>query len=260
MACAAGLVCAVIWLGPGPGGAARPVRAAPRAALKVMPLGDSITSGTADWASYRCPLYRALLAAGLPVDFVGSIHGQLDSSTPPPAACQTNFDWNHEGHSGYRIDDILNGVAGRPGSLLSWATAAQPDVVLIHLGTNDLIQNKSVAGTVAQMGQVIDTLRAANPRVRILLAQIIPMRWQGVTYATVAQFNAALPALAVGRFQPFSPIRLVDQYTGFDVVADTHEGIHPNAGGEQKMTVRWLAAFTEIIKPVKWVFVPAVWK
>ncbi len=248
-----GLVVCLGWLGQGQGRA----QAAPPA-LRVLPLGDSVTSGTDAWASYRCPLYRALTAAGVAVDFVGSIHGQLDNTQPPPPACQNQFDWDHEGHSGYRVDDILDGVAGRPGNLQSWAAAAHPDVVLIHLGTNDLMQNESVDSTVAELGRVIDGLRAANPRVKLLLAQIIPVRWNGITLASVPQLNAALPALVAAKARPFSPILLVDQYTGFDVIADTHDGVHPNSGGEQKMTARWLAAFNQITRPAVTIFVPAI--
>ncbi|MCB0195217.1 MAG: hypothetical protein KDJ65_24930, partial [Anaerolineae bacterium] len=44
-----------------------------------------------------------------------------------------------------------------------------------------------------------------------------------------------------------SPVIVVDQYSGFDVNADTHDGTHPNISGEQKMAQKWLDALTSIL-------------
>jgi hypothetical protein len=33
---------------------------------------------------------------------------------------------------------------------------------------------------------------------------------------------------------------IVDQYTGFDPIADNYDNFHPNAGGETKMADKWL--------------------
>ena len=123
-----------------------PVRAA-ITQLKIMPLGDSITAGTDAsytdllFTSYRCELYKKLIAAGYSFDFVGSVHGQWGNTgrtlLPPPGYC-TWGDYDEEGHSGFKVDNILAGAGSWPGNLLSWATAAQPDIVLVHLGTVDL--------------------------------------------------------------------------------------------------------------------------
>jgi lysophospholipase L1-like esterase len=234
--------------------AARPAQAETLAALKVMPLGDSITSGTDAWASYRCLLYRDLVARGYNVDFIGSIHGQLRDDQPPPEECRDNFDWDHEGHSGYRVDDILPLLPG-------WLSANRPDIVLLHLGTVDFISGESGDSTLSGISQVIDQLRAANPRVKILLAQIVPARWAGTAYdAAIAEYNARLPALAASKAQPYSPILIVDQFTGFDPASgsDTHDGVHPNASGEQKIAARWRPAFEQIVKIEHWQFLPMI--
>ena len=93
--------------------------------IKVMPLGDSITSGTNAWASYRCALYQNLTSAGYSVDFVGSVHGQWGNSKAnltPPNTCSM-LDWDQEGHSGWAIYHILNGV---PGSQMSSRMVGRP--------------------------------------------------------------------------------------------------------------------------------------
>jgi len=39
---------------------------------------------------------------------------------------------------------------------------------------------------------------------------------------------------------------VVDQSAGFDPVADTRDGIHPNATGEEKMAAAWHAALLRV--------------
>jgi lysophospholipase L1-like esterase len=144
----------------------------------------------------------------------------------PPA--NSDFDMDHEGHSGWRADEIVAHIQ-------AWAAAASPDVVLLHIGTNDLRQGQSVASTVTDIGAIIDTLRTVNPRIRILLAQLIAQTGG----ALISSLNAALPALAAGKDRPESPIVLVDQYTGFDPSSMTYDGTHPNDIGDSRMADRW---------------------
>ena len=46
-----------------------------------------------------------------------------------------------------------------------------------------------------------------------------------------------------------SRIVLVDQYAGFSATADTKDGLHPNAQGEQKMAARWYDALRTVLSP-----------
>jgi hypothetical protein len=246
---------------------ALPARAV-NAPIKVMPLGDSITSGTDTMASYRCELHKSLVAAGYSVDFVGSVHGQWGTGTSsdhnftPPSYCDM-VDWDEEGHSGWAIYNILSGAPAWPGNLQSWANAAVPDVVLIHLGTVNFINTSpapNVNAAILQMGEVIDTLRAANPRVKILLAQIIPSLLNSTTINLIPQFNSYLPWLVGIKAKPCSPILLVDMYTGFDQAnfyADDGLHTHPNPAGEEWMAARWKTAFDKIMKTTC-IFVPSV--
>ena len=105
---------------------------------------------------------------------------------------------------------------------------------------------------------MIDTLQAANPRVKILLAQITPSKANSSTLSMIPLYNARIPALAASKARPDAPIVLVDQYTGFDASADTHDGTHPNASGEAKMAAKWKAGFDQIMKPRFKIFIPNV--
>ncbi|MBS2964878.1 GDSL family lipase, partial [Actinocrinis puniceicyclus] len=64
--------------------------------VRVMPLGDSITDGNQTPGGYRIGLWQRFVSAGYKVDFVGSLFN----------GPSTLGDHDHEGHSGWRIDQI----------------------------------------------------------------------------------------------------------------------------------------------------------
>ena len=134
------------------------------AVTRIMPLGDSITEGHASGEprqdfkeSYRLDLWDQLVNAGYDVDFVGSLNA--GSSIP-------DFDPDHEGHPGWSDDDILNGRPGE-GKLTDWLNTFQPDIILLHIGTNDL--DSSPDGVEA----ILDEIDAFSPNVWVVLALII---------------------------------------------------------------------------------------
>ena len=201
------------------------------ATAKIMALGDSITASSQGQYSYRYFLWHLLLDKGYGVDFVGSQHGVSNGAPANP-----DFDMDHEGHAGWRADQILTQVQG-------WATAASPDFVLIHVGTNDLCQGQIPESTVVDVGAIIDVLRTVNPKVEILLAQIIASAFG----CQISAFNAQLPALVSAKTSADSPIVLVDQYSGFDPATMTWDGLHPNAQGESQMADRWFAKLAPLL-------------
>src|SRR5690349_12885605 len=70
--------------------------------VRVMPLGDSITDGFNVPGGYRVGLWQRLVSGGFSVDFVGTgFNG--------PASLG---DHDHEGHSGFRIDQIDASIVG----------------------------------------------------------------------------------------------------------------------------------------------------
>jgi lysophospholipase L1-like esterase len=205
----------------------------PERVIRIMPLGDSITQGAAGRDSYRRPLWRQLTAAGLCVDFVGSLRS---NHLGPPL--HGDFDQDHEGHWGWRADQVLARID-------RWAERQRPHVVLIHLGTNDIGHRQAVGETVSELAAIIAVLRRHNPEVTVLLARIIPVAFPEAR-ARIATFNAAVAELALETTTPCSPVVAVDHFTGFDAAADTYDGVHPNAAGERKMAERWAEALFRI--------------
>src|SRR5688572_14129863 len=208
-------------------------------AVKIMALGDSITEGFQGHASYRFWLAKRLDLAGYDVDFVGSRTGVLTPGAPneqgPPL--YTDFDQGHEGHSGWRTDQILDRID-------EWAPQFAPDVVLLHLGTNDMLQSHTVQETIQRLGQIIDTVRVSRPNVKIAMAKIIPSR---VLNNNIIALNNQIPGVVSAKNTAQSPVVLVDQFAGYDAFADNYDEYHPNPRGERKMTAKWLPALTNLL-------------
>jgi lysophospholipase L1-like esterase len=200
------------------------------AGVRVMPLGDSITYGSRAPGGYRLELWARLSRDGAAIDFVGS---RQDG----PASLG---DRDHEGHSGWRIDEVADAVEG-------WLAQQQPEIVLLMIGTNDVLQNHAVAGAPARLGALLDRITAKVPRARVLVATLPPLgkpAWQ----AQVNAFNGALPGVVEARARAGARVQLVDVARGM-TAADLADGIHPNAGGYAKLAAAWYAALRPLLTP-----------
>jgi cellulase/cellobiase CelA1 len=208
---------------------AQPVAAA--APVRIMPLGDSITAGPGCW---RALLWDRLQQNGYTnIDFVGTQTG---------GGCSVPHDGDHEGHGGYSATGIAD-----QNQLPPWLAATRPDIVLMHLGTNDLWGGTISTETIlAAYSKLVDQMRASNPAMKILVAQIIPMQPANCTGCAqrVVALNNAIPGWAAGKTTAQSPIVVVDQWTGFNTATDTNDGVHPIDSGFQKMASRWYPAVT----------------
>ncbi len=199
----------------------------------ILPLGDSITQGNTQNNSYRRPLWHTLVDAGYSVDFVGSL--TRNNGGPPPNA---DFDLDHEGHWGWRADQLLASLPG-------WLGGYTPDIVMMHVGSNDAFQGQSTASTVAEIESIIDALRVDNRNVTILLAQLIPAADSGRN-RRVNEFNAEVPGIVSRKTQIQSPVILVDQNSGF-LLSDLRDGVHPTLAGQQKMAAKWFETLETVL-------------
>jgi lysophospholipase L1-like esterase len=198
-----------------------------------MPTGDSITEGADGDATYRYFLWHALVNAGYSVDLVGSMSGVRNGLPKYP-----DFDQNHEGHSGWRADRMANAVT-------NWATWSTPDIVLLHAGTNDLIQAQTVASTIVDLTNIVKRMRNVNPQTTFLIAQIIPI--VGLE-AQVQDFNREIAQLAAVMNKDNSRVVAVDLFTDFDPALDLKsDGIHPTETGFQKMASHWVEAVSPFL-------------
>jgi hypothetical protein len=223
---------------------------------KILPLGNSITKGKPEDPGYRYPLYEQLTDAYIDFTYVGSLSSpSMQGSSPGnclenPRSIPELF---HEGHGGWRSDEILNGKpASDPGKLADWLQAYTADVVLMHVGTNDMFQNRSVNHVLDRFREIVQLLRQDNPRVIILMATLIPAdpATVGTTEAAnIGRLNAAIPGLVQELTTTNSPVLLVDQQADFDPTpgADTFDGIHTNARGSKKMANKWFKVLQTVL-------------
>jgi lysophospholipase L1-like esterase len=207
--------------------AANPAAAESNGGVRVMPLGDSITEGTQVPGGYRIGLWQRLTAGGYRVDLVGS---QFNG----PAALG---DHDHEGHPGWRIDQIDANIAG-------WLTATTPHTVLLHIGTNDVLQNYNLSTAPSRLSTLIDHITAGAPTAEVFVATIIPLS-SASQEAAARTFNAAIPGIVQGKAAAGKHVHLVDMHAAL-TAADLIDGIHPTAAGYDKMAAAWYAALRTV--------------
>jgi lysophospholipase L1-like esterase len=130
--------------------------------LKVTPLGDSITFGTRDprYGGYRNQLGTLLTTDGYSIDFVGS--RQSGNGVIP--------DPDNEGHPGWTIPQIKNGIDSN-----RWLETYRPDIILLHIGTNDLREGDA-ASAPGNLSTLLDDILMRLPQTHVIVAQIIPFR------------------------------------------------------------------------------------
>jgi len=192
--------------------------------VRVMPLGDSITDGFNVPGGYRINLWQRLLGAGFTVDFVGSgFNGPAELG-----------DHDHEGHSGWRIDQI-------DANIVAWLRATSPHTVLLHIGTNDMIQNLDIANAPARLAGLVDHILASAPGVELFVAQIVPAS-DATVESRIQAFNAAVPGVVQSKGPHVHVLNMHSVVT----TADLADGIHPGAAGYAKMAAAWFAALQSV--------------
>jgi len=225
------------------------------AATRFMPTGDSITQGTrsSDDLGFRPRLYTLLNGAGS-YDFVGP------SGTSP-----------HEGYfdGALRVEAFL---AGGSHDLEPVIVNYDPEVVAIHLGTNDVNSfpgpyapwstNHTTPTTNASgdLGALVDYALAANAGGvnRVVVSRIVPI---GGRDEHIAEFNREVVRMVLDYRNGAvtgnpEPVTLADHYRHFLANPDLFTGgandwmydaLHPNDAGYDEMANVYYAAVREAL-------------
>lgn len=159
--------------------------AAQNATLRYMPFGDSIT----EIICWRAKLWEKLKTTEWgTVDWVGS--GKTENN------CRdTTYDRDNEGHSGFLAINIANSK-----QLVGWLNTNPADVITMHLGTNDIVQqNKPVDQIIAAFTTLVGNMRDSNPKMKIVVSGC---RTPTPT-STPAPGGAPISLFPVDRFYPF---------------------------------------------------------
>ncbi|NES94431.1 MAG: GDSL family lipase, partial [Desertifilum sp. SIO1I2] len=194
-------------------------------AVKIMPLGDSNTRGHNQApAGYRNRLWNLLSLSGFEVDFVGS---QVTGTTP------TLSDLEHEGRGGWRIDQISDNVT-------NWLNQQQPDIVLLMIGTNDILQQYQVNTAPNRLNTLIDQILDWSSNVQILVGSIIPITRNASEYQQVLDFNSTIPGIVNSKNSQVQFIDIFSAVSDQDLTAT--DNIHPTEFGYNKIAQAWYDA------------------
>ncbi|MFI6155489.1 FG-GAP-like repeat-containing protein [Kitasatospora sp. NPDC051170] len=202
--------------------------------LRVMPLGDSITAGagSSTWSSYRAPLWNLVASQSrYTVRYVGS---QAGGQLP---------DLAHEGHSGFMIDDIRAGID-------QWLAEAHPDVVLLHIGVNDLDRSTDPAHAPDRLKTLVDRIFADRPGVAVVMQGVIPttrgLQLSPSAFNDRARQLQAVEAQAGNSFRYVDPPALIPVETADrSHPAEMADRLHPNDAGYQRMAQAFYAGLDQ---------------
>jgi lysophospholipase L1-like esterase len=191
-------------------------------------------------------LFAAAVAAGQKLTFTGSM-----SNGPTMVSGQT-FPRRHEGHSGWgiaRVTPFSGNSAGIatliPNPAFSSASGGVPEIILLHIGTNDAT-NFTAAQMQTDLRGVLDKIFAGAPNALVVLARIIPIGYD-VNNAVVRTYNQALPGIVQDVAATGKHIQLVDMNMGFSASMFASDNIHPNTSGYKLMAERWHAAIGPLL-------------
>ncbi len=241
-------------------------------AVKIMPLGDSITQGDGsdpEQVGYRSRLFDLLESAGYNFDFVGTQHSGTSYSGNP------RFDADHEGHAGYESmppsyingwnlgDNIWRHISLNYADIDTadhWLYYNHPDIVLLHIGTNDLDHNGEncdnflwggkPSSTIAKyIHDLLDTLTVFDPNIITFLAEII---YNSHSLEPASNLNKAIKIMYNNNIP--SPqrdrVHLVNMYDTVSYPEDfsfstghcDYTDLHPVKSGYDKMAGKWFLA------------------
>jgi lysophospholipase L1-like esterase len=191
----------------------------------ILPLGDSITQGGKTFVCYRQVLIPGLATKGVSFEFIG------------PNKDATSAHAGYGGRNTHYLADISTKIYRQ----------YPADIVMIHSGHNSFSKDKPVAGIIQDTQAIIENMRKINPKVTILLAQVIPAG-KLPKYSYIPELNKGLEVLSKRLTEERSKIILVNQADGFDWKTDTiDDKVHPNASGAKKMASKWMAVLLPLL-------------
>ncbi len=185
---------------------------------------------------YRFPLYVALTNAGYSIDYVGTLTSNGATGLP---------DSDHEGHDGWKISDASIGVYEK---ILSWLSViADPDVVLLHLGTNDSGDGTAFTNAVDRLDDLVTRIATNRPYAHIIVTSLLPRG--GSRYTAITNyFNPYVPGKVAEQQTQGHRVTFLDMHA-YVTTNDMYDALHPTAVGYTNMANAWFTAITNVISP-----------
>jgi lysophospholipase L1-like esterase len=216
--------------------------------VRILPLGNSITFdyNQADQTnprpdgqrkSYRFRLYELLNAAGYVFDYTGSENSgndyfqntEMDDNGGFPGI--TDAEMNYLLNTGY---NLRKGVQESPGPYLNSHPA---DIVLLHIGTNDLDESPD------DVEDILNTIRSYDSDVIILVARIIN---RGIPSPLTTLFNDNVEDMVAARNDDRIISVDIENGAGIYYEYEMDDEIHPNPAAYNKMAAKWFEAIDNL--------------
>ncbi|MFY1677539.1 MULTISPECIES: GDSL-type esterase/lipase family protein [unclassified Streptomyces] len=213
--------------------------------LRLMPVGDSMTIGSAGEHTWRYRLWRHLCATyDGPFDLVGPRDTLYDKAAEAPTSHDYADPHFPRGHlagwgEGWVHMVPLVGDAVR---------SCRADVLLVSLGLIDLGFYTDPEQTATNARAFVARAREANPRIRLVVLPVVPNIRAGADphFAEhIEHFNDLLAKATADLDEPGSAVLLASAPDSFDVHRDTYDGTHPNASGEHRVARAFADALYE---------------
>jgi hypothetical protein len=213
--------------------------------LRFLPVGDSMTIGSAGDHTWRYRLWRHLRAAyDSPFTFVGPRETLYDKATDSP----TSYAYAAPDFPRAHLAGWGEGWAHMAPLIGHAVREHRPDVLLVSLGLIDLGFYTNAEQTTQNVRKFVREARAANPRVRMVLLPVIPnIRAEAdETFAgELTRFNELLEKAVADLDEPTSSLLLAPIPESYDIHTDTYDGTHPNESGDRKLAGAFAGAMWE---------------
>ncbi|MGW2891739.1 GDSL-type esterase/lipase family protein [Streptomyces griseoruber] len=203
--------------------------------LRFMPVGDSMTIGSAGEHTWRYRMWHHLCATyGGPFTLVGPRETLYDKAADAP----TSHAYADPGFPRAHLAGWGEGWLHMAPLIADAVRAARADVLLVSLGLIDLGFYTNAEQTAQNARAFAAEARSANPRIRMVWLPVIPnvrAANDEPFAAQVTAFNELLAKTAADLDDSASPILMASVPDTWDIHTDTYDGTHPNATGEHKL-------------------------
>ena len=218
--------------------------------VNIMPIGDSITFGYGEDGGYRKYLDCALKDKGISFDMVGPEGPDSGTFNYNGKSCQ--YDNNHAGYSGFTIKQQYPIPSWGENGLLEKLQSknavkqAQPDIVLLIIGTNDMTANRDLTACETDLHTLVDYILGDLPEDGVIFMGSIPeFTAYGGNAQRVANYNSTVKKVAESYGDN---VRFADVHGCLNGMADmASDDLHPSGAGYEKMGKFWADTIEEYL-------------
>ena len=243
-----------------------------------MCIGDSITDGFGLEGSYRKFLYNGLVKKGYNnINMIGAKNEGIKTYTDEDTGETFEYDDDNSGYSTFTIKSYTSRSGIYEKLVETNCLSQEPDIVLLLIGTNNIIDNRDSTENSKDLDSLIDYIFQNIPKDSMLFVATIPemdpnkeevYSWfskyrvsadnkieysdeevQANVLYNIKYYNSDISSKVNSRKQAGQNIQIVDIYKAFtDIKSQLRDGVHPNNFGYKSMGECWLDVVVNYIK------------